>query len=272
MASDRTRTNDALVTHHPRGAVPPVERRTRVDPRTHARSVYERGPDGSQMYASYYNSNDDPTFHTRFHQHGNGGAFVQSAQFTFVSHGGGGAGDADYAVHHRSGGMAAPPPPPPPPPPVVEEEDDRSRDSDHGGHAPHTQQQRRPSHAEPIVEEPDDDDEDDVRERRAPRHERRRDTHRSPRAHARAAHPTGAAPFMADPWGMDAMFATMMQQQSAFPLLAAPRAQPLPPYAGDMFGAGGFENPFRMMEAMQRHMQQQRTAMFGGVDPFAGFR
>ncbi|CAG9569383.1 hypothetical protein LMJF_08_0860 [Leishmania major strain Friedlin] len=289
MPDDRrraSRTDDALVAHRPADSASPVERRTRVDPRTHTKSLYQRGRDGSEMYASYYNSNDDPAFQERFNRHSNGNAFVQSAQFTYVSHGGCG-GRNHTVVKERQR------------PVVVEEPDDADRheaSTDSGNnanvHAKHKdKEKRRSSKQDPIVEEPDSEDDYNDADSRAYR--------RGGKKGEFGSHPD-ALEFWRDPWGMESIMAEMMQPPlgfgDAFPFTSrrAPAQRRLKspsvsneskwqlsphtrggvmssPFTGDLFGTGGPESPFRMMEAMQYHMHQQRAAMFGGVDPFRHF-
>ncbi|CBZ24115.1 hypothetical protein, unknown function [Leishmania mexicana MHOM/GT/2001/U1103] len=289
MPGDRrraSRTNDALVAHRPDDSASPVERRIKVDPQTHTKSLYQRGPDGSEMYAYYYNSNDDPTFQERYNRHNNGNAFVQSAHFTYVSHGGG-EGRNHSAVKERQR------------PVVVEEregEDEHVARTDSGSNANvygkhRDKEKHRSSKQDPIVEEPDGDDDYSDANSRA--------YHRSGKKDERGSHPD-APEFWRDPWGMESIMAEMMQPplgfEDPFPFTSR-RAQvqgrqkspsashqskwQLSPYTrggvmggpftGDFFGTGGPESPFRMMEAMQYHMHRQRAAMFGGVDPFARF-
>ncbi|AYU76385.1 protein of unknown function - conserved [Leishmania donovani] len=289
MPDDRrrsSRTDGALVAHRPDDSASPVERRMRVDPRTHTKSLYQRGPDGSEMYASYYNSNDDPTFQERFNRHNNGNAFVQSAQFTYVSHGCGGGRNPGVVKERQR--------------PVVVEEpvgaDKHEASTDSGNNANvyanhRDKEKRRTSKQDPIVEEPDGENDYNDADSRAHR--------RSGKKGERSSHPD-ALEFWRDPWGMESMMAEMMQPPlgfgDAFPFTSrrapAQGRQKSPsasdeskwqlspysrggvmggPFTGDFFGTGGPESPFRMMEAMQYHMHKQRAAMFGGVDPFARF-
>ncbi|GET86198.1 hypothetical protein, unknown function [Leishmania tarentolae] len=280
-----SRTNEALVAHRPHSAASPVERRMTVDPRTHTKSVYQRGSDGSEMYASYYNSNDDPTFQDRFNQRRDGNVFMQSAQFTFVSHGGG-TGRNHNTVKERQR------------PVVIEEPDDTDEHGTHtdrghhdGGHATHTETKRRPSKQDPIVEEPDSDDDYNKADSRA--HHRsgtkgERSSH--PPAPAFPMHPLGMESFMEDmmpsPFGFGDVFpltswrAQGHGKQKSPPTSYESKWQLSPythggmmggPFTGDFFGTGGPESPFHMMEAMRYHMHKQRASMFGGVDPFAHF-
>ncbi|KAG5485795.1 hypothetical protein LSCM1_07208 [Leishmania martiniquensis] len=268
MPHDRSRTSrvgDALVAHRPHDSLPPVERQTRVDPRTHARSVYQRGSDGSEMYACYYNSNEDPTFQERFNKRNNGNAFVQTAQFTYMSRGGAGSQGlgADSSAKEASRR-----------PVVVEESGDADAyevRSNSGDNADVEAGRKKTAHhpraqGEPIVEEPD--------EYGGKRHRRS-----SRRNAMQSKYSPGASMLSMDPWGMESIMERMMQPPSAShglhqQLQLAPYTRGgvvSSPFTGDFFGPGGLDSPFRMMDAMQHHMRQQRAAMFGGVDPFAHF-
>ncbi|CAM37351.1 conserved hypothetical protein [Leishmania braziliensis MHOM/BR/75/M2904] len=304
-----SRTGDALVAHRPHGpassVAAPVERRMKVDPCTNARSMYQRGPDGSEMYASYYNSNDDPTFQKRFNSHKNGGAFVQSAQFTFMSHGGVGDGSQFPGYRQRHHGARQEHPRHPV---MVEEsmdEDMHEVRSDTGDdtdvHAKHRAKVKSQStKGDPIVEEPDDDGKGyHDSGSRTHRHGGKKGERGSHRDTTHDAYPTNTSTFLMDPWGVESIMERMMQPPLGFgdPFIYAPqrahaqsgrrppsasygskRQQLIPytrggvmggPFTDDFFGIGSPENPFCMMEAMRHHMQQQRAAMFGGTDPFA---
>ncbi|KAG5511323.1 hypothetical protein GH5_07572 [Leishmania sp. Ghana 2012 LV757] len=292
MSHHRSRTSrasDALVAHRPHDSsspvAPQVERWTRVDPHTNAKSVYQRGPDGSEMYASYYNSNDDPNFQERFDKRNNGGAFVQTAQFTFMSHGGAGghgqgAGYMRQRHSSRKEGSHRPV--------VVEEPEDvdayevRSNTDDsadvHSGRKKKAHGQLMKQ--EPIVEEPNENDDGyGYAGSRTYRQDGKRGERDSHRDALRPKYPTDASLFSMDPWGMESIMGRMIP-----PPLASHRShrqlQLSPytrggvmggPFTGNFFGSGGPESPFRMMDAMRYHMHQQRAAMFGGVDPFAHF-
>lgn len=314
--SSAPRTSDAMAVVPRRSsgdaAAAQVERRTQVDPRTHARSVYQRGQDGSEVYASYYNSNDDPEFQRCHNRDGRGSAFVQSVQFSYVSNGGALPPSQQQQQqqrrrHHRPTSAASPT--------VVEEDAEVEKvrpvyDYDlgdehdaHGTAAARTRGARSNTGTtrQPVVEEPDDEVDDDGAERAAHRttrgqHHRTRDivAHDAGRAH-RGTYAPFAAP---DPFGMDAMMSDMMfpswMNSSPTPFSRAAQAPVRPnqsrggdaavasynnsrartgavmggAFSQDFFGP---DSPFRMMEAMEYHMQQQRAAMFGGRDPFANF-
>ncbi|KAG5510816.1 hypothetical protein JKF63_07888 [Porcisia hertigi] len=273
MSHDRlrsSRADDALVARHPRDSATQVEPRVKVDPRTHAKSFYQREPDGSEVYACYYNSNDDPTFQERYNNQKNSRSFVQSMQCAFVS---GGAGDhgpnTGYTQHRhatRPGRVR--------PPVVVEEAVDTDGREVHAGEGTKQTSQQRTN--DPIVEEPD---EGDVADSGAASRTRgvsnRRGDLRVHRDSTRSAYsPNNSAP-VRDPWGIDSMMAQMMQPLSASH--RSHRHELMPnnvggimggPFSSPFFGSGELDSPFRMMDAMRYHMRQQRAAMFGGVDPF----
>lgn len=244
MAYDRERSQravNAVATTAPRQhPASPAERRVHIDERTHAKSLYQRDGQGREVYATYYNSNDDPTFQARHNAHGNT-AFVTSSAFTFVSHGG--------VPQQQQRAPRA----------VVEDASDAPEVETRGSH----RFSRTAPTAQPIVEEPDDDDEcdDNYNESREEvRHARREprydvaDPYLSPRHHS---HRTAAA----RPYSSDAF------QLSPF---VRPRAMMMNDFMMDDF-FGGPGSPFAMMDAMRQNMAQQRAAMFGGVDPFANF-
>lgn len=222
-------------------AAMPVERRTHTDARTHATSIYERDGRGREVYATYYNSNEDPTFQARYNTAGNG-AYVHSSAFTFVSHGG--------AQTPQRGPTAT----------VEEVEAEPSVE------ARRSHRTRTMPTAQPIIEEPDDDDEEDNRYGDVEHRQRRahRDDGHRPLSHTlhrqHQLQRTSAQPHRDD--------ASRAYQLSPF---APQRAMMMHDFMNDDSFFAGPRNPFGMMDAMRHHMSQQRAAMFGGVDPFANF-
>ncbi|KPI90608.1 hypothetical protein ABL78_0204 [Leptomonas seymouri] len=218
-----------------------VERYAQVDERTRAKTLYQRDGQGNEMYAAYYNSNDDPTFQERYNTDGNR-AFVTTSSFTFVSNGGNGMQWQQRA-----------------PTAVVEEETSTGPGVD----TRRFSRTRDAPAAQPIVEEPDDDSASDY-VYTDDEHKPRRTTYDTPDRRPPLHHP----------------HSRHGQQQPSPHYGDESDARQLMPFADsnrmmrnffmdDFFS--GPRDPFGMMDAMRQHMSQQRAAMFRGVDPFANF-
>jgi hypothetical protein len=259
MAHDREHTHHALstVVKAERSAVPrmnpasQVERRIHTDEHTHAKSYYERDGAGRETYATYYNSNDDPTFQARYNTNGRH-AFVSASSFTFVSNGNNSRSSASARKSPRAPVYA---------PTAIVEEAASPEPETHTRHASRTH--TTPT-AQPIVEEPDDDDDgskyaymDDVRKSHGPRYGAV--DHLSSFHHENLPSRRNAP---ARYHGDD----TMAYQLSPF---VQPNALMRDFFMDDFFD--GPRGAFGMMDAMRQHMSRQRAAMFGGVDPFANF-
>ncbi|KPA74687.1 hypothetical protein ABB37_09012 [Leptomonas pyrrhocoris] len=238
------RTDRPAAPHLPPASASQVERRTHVDERTHAKAYYARDGQGREVYATYYNSNDDPTFQARYNNHNGQRTFMTTSSFTCVSNGGSNTRNPQRM-----------------PAAVIEEEDEPEvPDVDTRRHF--YTRAAQPA-AQPIVEEPDDDGNDNDteyaymdsvrRSRDAPdllspyhQHHHRQQQQQQPSRHYR----DDTDMYQLSPFGPSNM---LMHDFFMDDFLGGPRS---------LFGG---------MDAMRQHMSRQRAAMFGGVDPFVNF-
>nr|ACS87813.1 conserved hypothetical protein [Angomonas deanei] len=246
--NDRTYSNTGTLVNRERSAALPsrpsgdAARYTHTDERTHAKHYYERDGRGREVYATYYNSDDDPSFQARYNADGRR-AFVSSTAFTFTSNGKGMEEVPQQQQRRRFDTRA--------PTAVVEEEpaEPMRRGST-----------RATPHAQPIVEEPDDDEDSYayMEKARPPHREREHGASTLSRHHHHQRYPD-PSPFRDD-----------NRERQLYPLNAMMRPHPMQDFFADDFFFGP-RDPFSMMDTMRQHMSRQRAAMFGGVDPFASF-